>query len=196
MFKTTRRAFEVDGRARADVGPEITASFFALVRTSPALGQPFTGGRKRGRHRAEGHSEPWVLADSVRGGSRRGGPRPRVRRAAVLDRRGDAGELLVLDPDVQFWVPLTFTAPQRGRHRGDAPHLRVAPHGPSRAGRGRRTSAGSGRRSQRREAERFPDIRPIWDNTRFHTVVVRLHETLVRDVSSILIRWAEPSSCC
>ena len=168
-------------------GLEVTASFFALVRTSPALGRAFTEADGE-----TGSEQKIILSHGLWQTAYAADPAV-VGRDLELDGRPFTivgvmpARFSFFDPDVRFWVPLTFTAPQRSV---DTPATRLS-YGWYHVG---RLAPGADLEQAQAQVdalnaanvERFPDIRAIWINTRFHTVVVRLHETLVRDVSGIL----------
>ena len=101
------------------------------------------------------------------------------------------------DSDVRFWLPLTFTQEQRIE---DIARTRLT-YGWYHMGRLRAGADVAQAQAQvdalnAANSAAFPDIAPIWANTRFHTIVVPLHDALVREVSGILyLLWGGAHSC-
>ena len=189
MFRTARRAIRIDDRAEHTSGLEVTPSFFALVRTLPALGRAFTD------QDAEIGNEQKVILSHGLWQQAYGADPAVIGRDIELDGRPftivgvmPAGFSFV-ERDARFWVPLTFSAEQRTI---DTPATRLT-YGGGLYHMGRlRPGADLALAQEQVDAlnaantERFPAIRDIWINTRFHTVVVALQEMLARDVSAIL----------
>jgi putative ABC transport system permease protein len=187
MFHPTRRSIIVDDRAQQTSGLEVTASFFTLVRTAPALGRAFTEAD------TETGSEQKVILSHALWQQAFGGDARAVGREMELDgRRFTIVGVMPMgfsffDRDVRFWLPLTFTQAQRLE---DTRTTRLT-YGWYQVGRLR---AGADIREAQAQVDAlnaansaaFPEIAPIWTGTRFSTVVVRLHDALVRDVSATL----------
>jgi predicted permease len=187
MFYPTRRSIIVDDRAQQTAGLEVTASFFTLVRTAPALGRTFTEAD------SDTGSEQKVILSHALWQQAFADEPSAVGREIELDGRRftivgvmPAG-FSFFDRDVRFWLPLTFTQAQRLE---DTLTTRLT-YGWYQVGRLR---AGAGIAEAQAQVDAlnaannaaFPEIAPIWAGTHFHTVVVRLHDALVRDVSGIL----------
>jgi predicted permease len=187
MFRTTRRAIVLDERAQQTAGLEVTPSFFTLVRTPPALGRAFAEADSE-----IGNEQKVILSDAL------------WRQAFAADPNAIGGELELdgrrftivgvmpagfsfFDRNVRFWLPLTFTPAQRLE---DTRTTRLT-YGWYQVGRLR-----PGAELAEAQAEidalnaantaAFPEVAPIWTGAQFHTVVVRLQDALVRDVSEIL----------
>jgi putative ABC transport system permease protein len=187
MFRTTRRAIEIDSRAEQTPGLEVTASFFTLVRTFPGVGRAFTDADGE-----TGNEQKVILSHGMWQQVFAADPQI-LGRDLELDGRlftivgvMPAG-FSFFDPEVRFWVPLTFTPAQRLE---DVPATRLR-YGWYHVGRLRDGADIEQAQAQvdalnAANVDAFPDIRDIWVNTRFHTVVVSLHDALVRDVSRIL----------
>ena len=94
-----------------------------------------------------------------------------------------------LDPDVMVWLPLAFTADQRSdsqRHSNNWSYLaRLKPGATIQQARQEIDALNA------RNLDRFPALKQILINARFHTVVDLLQAHLVRDVrKTLLILWA------
>jgi predicted permease len=187
MFRTTRRAIENDGRAEQTAGLEVTASFFTLVRTAPALGRAFTEADSDA-----GNEQRIILSHGLWQQAFAADPSAIGREIELDGRRFEIAGVMpegfsFFDPDVRFWLPLTFTQAQRIE---DTATTRLT-YGWYHMGR-LRTDADVAQAQAQVDAlnaansAAFPGIAPIWANTRFHTIVVPLHDALVRDVSAIL----------
>lgn len=186
MFRATRRAIEIEDRAEQIAGFEVTASFFALVRTSPAVGRPFTDADA-----AIGNEQKVILSHGIWEQAYAADPKV-VGRDIELDGRPFTivgvmpPGFAFFDSEARFWVPLAITDAQKV----DNPTTRLT-YGFYHMGRLRPDAHVAQAQAQvdalnAANTERFPGIRDIWVNTQFHTVVVPLHDALVRDVSRIL----------
>ena len=187
MFHPTRRSIVVDDRAQQTAGLEVTPSFFTLVRTAPALGRTFTDAD------SESGSEQKVILSHALWQRAFAGEPSAVGREIELDGRRftivgvmPAG-FSFFDRDIRFWLPLTFTQAQRLE---DTRTTRLT-YGWYQVGRLRAGADVTEAQTQvdalnGANAAAFPEIAPIWAGTHFHTVVVPLHDALVRDVSGIL----------
>ena len=94
-----------------------------------------------------------------------------------------------LDPDVMVWLPLAFTADEKSdsqRHSNNWSYLaRLKPGATIEQARQEIDALNA------RNLDRFPALKQILINARFHTVVELLQAHLVRDVrSTLLILWA------
>jgi putative ABC transport system permease protein len=89
-----------------------------------------------------------------------------------------------LDPDIKVWLPLAFTAQQRSdnqRHSNNFSYLaRLKPGATVEQARQQIDALNA------RNLDRFPALKQILINARFHTVVVPLQQFLVRDVRGTL----------
>src|SRR6185436_7947656 len=94
-----------------------------------------------------------------------------------------------MDPDVKLWTPLAFTPEQKSDD---------ARHNNSWTMVGRLKSGASVSVAQQqidalnaRNLDRFPALKQILINAGFHTVVVALHQDLVREIRpTLLMLWA------
>jgi len=89
-----------------------------------------------------------------------------------------------LDPDVKLWMPLAFTAQQKSdesRHSNNWSYLaRLKPTATIAQARQQIDALNA------RNLDRFPQLKEILINARFHTVVVPLQAHLVREIKSTL----------
>jgi hypothetical protein len=191
MLRKTRRAIDLDGLAEQAAGLEVTTSFFGLVRTPPALGRPFNEadseiGKEQQIILSHGlwqhayAADPAVIGKSI---DLNGRPFTIV---GVMP----AG-FTFFDSEARFWLPLAFTPEQRvdnttTRLTYGLYHMgRLAPGATLEQAQSQVDALNAA------NMERLPDTAVIWKNTRFHTVVVSLHDALVRDVSAALyLLWA------
>lgn len=186
LFRATRRAIQMDGRAEQTPGLEITASFFTLVRTAPALGRAFTDADSQ-----IGNEQSVILSHGLWQDAFAADPEALGRKIDLDGRQFTIVGVMpagfsFFEPDVRFWVPLTFTEGQMT----DTATTRLT-YGFYHMGRLHPDADLAQAQAQvdalnAANLERFPDIGAIWTSTRFHTIVVPLHEALVRDVSGIL----------
>jgi predicted permease len=187
MFRTTRRAVILDERAEQTAGMEVTASFFALVRTAPLLGRAFTEAD------GEAGSEQKVILSHALWQQAFTASPDVVGHDVELDGRPftvvgvmPAG-FSFFEREARFWVPLTFTQAQRLE---DTRTTRLT-YGWYQVGRLRADADIGTAQAQvdalnAANAEAFPDIAPIWLGTKFHTIVAPVHDVLVRDVADVL----------
>ena len=187
MLRTTRRAIVVEDRAEQTTGFEVTASFFRLVRTLPAEGRAFSA-----EDSEPGNEQVVILSHGLWQQAFGGDP---AVLGSDLDLDGRPFTIVgvmppdfsFFDPDARFWTPLTFTDDQR---TVDTPATRLT-YGFYHFGRLRPGADLTQAQAQidalnAANLERFPNIRDIWVNTRFHTVVIPLKDALVGDVSATL----------
>jgi predicted permease len=90
------------------------------------------------------------------------------------------------DSEVRFWLPLAFTAAQRVDNTTTRLTYGFYHMGRLAAGADLAQAQAQVDTLNAANIERMPDTGVIWKNTRFHTLVVPLHDALVRDVSDIL----------
>lgn len=89
-----------------------------------------------------------------------------------------------LDPDVRIWLPVAFSATEKSddsRHSNNWSYLaRLKPDASVEQARQQIDALNA------RNLDRFPEFKQILINAGFHTVVMPLHEVLVRDMRSTL----------
>src|SRR3954469_11191145 len=166
----------------------VTPSFFRLLRARPALGRAFTD--------AEGEvgSEQKVVLSYAFWQSQFGGDPGAIGR----DIRLEGQPFMVvgimpkgfyfLNPDVMLWRPLAFTAQQKSdesRHNNSWQNIGRLKPGASVARAQQQVDA-----INARNLDTFPALKPLLINAGFHTVVIPLQETLVRDIRGTLyLMW-------
>lgn len=162
----------------------VTPSFFALLRTPPALGRAFTD-----QEGEPGQERKVVLSDSL-WRSRFGADPAVVGRDVRLDGQpyGVVGvmpkALEALDPGTLLWRPLAFTAEQKSdatRHSNNYWNL-----GRLRPGASVRLVQAQVDALNAANLERFPQYKELLLNAGFRTVVRGFHEHLVRQVEPTL----------
>jgi predicted permease len=94
-----------------------------------------------------------------------------------------------LDPDVKLWLPLAFSAEDRSddrRHSNNWSYVARLKDGATLEQARQQIAA-----LNARNLDRFPELKEILTNARFHTVVVPLQEYLVREIRGTLyLLWA------
>ena len=166
----------------------VTPSFFRLLRVGPALGRTF--GEEDGE---VGNDKKVVLSYALWQSQFGGDPS-----AVGKELRIDSQPLTVigimpkgfyfLNPNVMLWRPIAFTAQQKSdeqRHSNNFQNI------------GRLKPGASIQRAQQqidalntRNLEKFPSLKQLLINAGFHTTVVPLQETVVRDVKPTLyLMW-------
>jgi putative ABC transport system permease protein len=187
MFRTTRRAIVLDERAQQAAGLEVTASFFTLVRTPPALGRVLTEADSE-----IGNERKVILSNALWQQAFAADPNAVGSELELDGRRFTIVGVMpagfsFFDRNVRFWLPLTFTPAQRLE---DTRTTRLT-YGWYQVGRLRPGAEVAEAQAQvdalnAANTAAFPEVAPIWTGAQFHTVVVRLQDALVRDVSGIL----------
>jgi predicted permease len=166
----------------------VTPSFFRLLRVGPALGRTF--GEEDGE---VGNDKKVVLSYALWQSQFGGDPS-----AVGKELRIDSQPLTVigimpkgfyfLNPNVMLWRPIAFTAQQKSdeqRHSNNFQNI------------GRLKPGATVQRAQQqidalntRNLEKFPALKQLLINAGFHTTVVPLQETVVRDVKPTLyLMW-------
>jgi len=166
----------------------VTPSFFRLLRVGPALGRTFA--EEDGE---VGNDKKVVLSYALWQSQFGGDPS-----AVGKELRIDSQPLTVigimpkgfyfLNPNVMLWRPIAFTAQQKSdeqRHSNNFQNI------------GRLKPGASIQRAQQqidalntRNLEKFPSLKQLLINAGFHTTVVPLQETVVRDVKPTLyLMW-------
>jgi putative ABC transport system permease protein len=166
----------------------VTPSFFRLLRVGPALGRAFS--EEDGE---VGNDKKVVLSYALWQSQFGGDPS-----AIGKELRVDSQPLTVigimpkgfyfLNPNVMLWRPIAFTAQQKSdeqRHSNNFQNI------------GRLKPGASIQRAQQqidalntRNLDKFPSLKQLLINAGFHTTVVPLQETVVRDVKPTLyLMW-------
>jgi predicted permease len=166
----------------------VTPSFFRLLRVGPALGRTFAV-----EDGEVGNDKKVVLSYALWQSQFGGDPS-----AVGKELRIDSQPLTVigimpkgfyfLNPNVMLWRPIAFTAQQKSdeqRHSNNFQNI------------GRLKPGASIQRAQQqidalntRNLEKFPSLKQLLINAGFHTTVVPLQETVVRDVKPTLyLMW-------
>ena len=166
----------------------VTPSFFRLLRVGPALGRAFS--EEDGE---VGNDKKVVLSYALWQSQFGGDPS-----AVGKELRIDSQPLTVigvmpkgfyyLNPNVMLWRPIAFTAQQKSdeqRHSNNFQHI------------GRLKPGASLQLAQQqidalntRNLEKFPALKQLLINAGFHTIVVPLQETVVRDIKPTLyLMW-------
>src|SRR6478736_5809269 len=166
----------------------VTPSFFRLLRVGPALGRTF--GEEDGE---VGNDKKVVLSYALWQSQFGGDPS-----AVGKELRIDSQPLTVigimpkgfyfLNPNVMLWRPIAFTAQQKSDEQRHSNNLQNI---------GRLKPGASIQRAQQqidalntRNLEKFPSLKQLLINAGFHTTVVPLQETVVRDVKPTLyLMW-------
>jgi predicted permease len=166
----------------------VTPSFFRLLQVAPALGRTFS--EQEGE---VGNDKKVVLSYALWQSQFGGDPG-----AIGKDLRIDGQPVTVigvmpksfyfLNPNVMLWRPLAFTAQDKSDDRRHSNNFQNI---------GRLKPGASIQRAQQqidainaRNLEKFPQLKPLLINAGFHTTVVPLQETLVRDIKATLyLMW-------
>ena len=167
---------------------QATPSFFRLLRVGPALGRAFT------EQDGEVGNDKKVILSYALWQSQFGGD-PGV---VGKELRIDSQPMTVIDvmpkgfyflnPTVMLWRPLAFTPQQKSdeqRHSNNYQNIgRLKPGASIQRARQQIDALNT------RNLEKFPALKPLLINAGFHTTVVPLQETVVRDVKATLyLMW-------
>jgi predicted permease len=166
----------------------VTPSFFRVAGVSPQLGRTFND-----QEGEIGNEFVVVLSDSF-WRSRFGGEPSVLGRELRLDGRAHTvvgvmpPRFRPTDDDVELWTPMTFTAEQRSddsRHSNNALYLaRLKPGATLQQAQSQIDALNAA------NLDRFPQFREVIVNARFHTIVNRLQDQMVRDVKATLyLMW-------
>jgi predicted permease len=163
-------------------GMAATPSLFRLLRVAPALGRAFTDnegeiGSAQKVMLSYGLWQKLYAGDaSVLGRDLRLNGRP-FAIVGVMPRN-----FLFVDPEVRFWIPLAFTAPQKqGRHNNNWSNVGRIKPGATLAQVQSQVDA-----LNAANLERFPQWKEILTNAGFRTQVLPLKELLVKEVRGTL----------
>jgi predicted permease len=188
LFNHESLTVDHDGTPDRIAAVNATPSFFRVLGVTAALGRTFTdeegevGNEKKvvisdALWRSHFGADPGVVGRDLR---LDGEPHTIV---GVMPRR-----LQVLEPSVQLWRPLAFTAEQKSdahRHSNNYTHV-----GRLKPGATREQAQAQIDALNAANLERFPQFREILVNAGFHTIVVGWHERLVRSVKPTLsLMW-------
>lgn len=175
---------EAEAPERVSAG-EVTPSYFDLARIAPVRGRTFT------EEDGEVGQEQKAILSHPLWQRLFAGDEGILGRDLRLDGRpytvvGVMPEGFRLPPsDVDLWIPASFTAEQRSDDRRHSNNFGMLG----------RLAAGASLQQVRqqvdqvnaRNAERFPELRQILEDARFHTVVVGLEDDLVREIRPRLV---------
>ena len=166
----------------------VTPSFFRVLRAGPLIGRTFT------EDEGEIGKGQRVILSYAFWQSAFGGDRAITGRDIRLDGQPFTvvgvmpQDFVYLRPDVMLWKALAFTPLQKSdqaRHSNSFQQIgRLKP--------GATVARAQAEIDALNEAtlERFPQFKDLVLNTGFHTIVVRLHDELVRDVkASLYLMW-------
>ena len=188
LFTHDNRSVDQGGVAARVESYTVTPSFFKVAGVLPQLGRVFTD-----EEGEIGHELVVVLSDAY-WRSQFGGDRNAIGRELRIDGRPHT-VLGVMPPgfrphddDTAMWTPMTFTAEERSdeqRHSNNAVFI------------ARLKREATLEQAQRQidalnaaNLERFPQSREVLTNARFHTVVIRLQDQMVKDIRPILyLMW-------
>ena len=184
MYRGSSASLDQNGAPARLVAMNVTPSFFRLLRTAPALGRTFSDAEGE-----IGQQHVVVLSDGLWRAAFGGDPG-----AVGRDVRLDGQPYTIVgvmprsfqfvDDTVQLWRPLAFTPEQRSdgsRHSNSWNNI------------GRMKAGATLQQAQQeidtlnaRNLDRFPQYRQLPIDARFHTSVVRLQDSLVRDIRPTL----------
>jgi predicted permease len=191
FFRPQNRAIRIADQAEQIRGLEVTPEFFSLIRTGVALGRPFV------IEDMELGKEAQIILSFDFWQRVYAGDITAIGRSIDVDSRPFLivgvmpSGFSFFDPDVRFWVPIAFTTEQKVESA--ATRLTYGWYHMGRLAPGVDLAQAQAQVDALNAAnlERFPDLRSLLVNLRFHTLVVPLQETLVRDIRETLyLLWA------
>jgi predicted permease len=188
LFRQDNRSVDQGGVAARVESMTVTPSFFTVAGVSPQIGRTFTD-----QEGEIGNESVVVLSDAF-WRSQFGSERSAIGRELRVDGRPHTvvgvmpPRFRPLDEDTAMWTPMTFTPEQRSdeqRHSNNAVFI------------ARLTPGATVQQAQRQidalnaaNLERFPQLKDVLINARFHTVVTRLQDQMVQDIRPILyLMW-------
>jgi putative ABC transport system permease protein len=182
VFKERDQTVELNGLPQRIHGMVVTPSWFQLLRVSPALGRPFSDeegevGRDHEVILSHGLWEQLYGGDkSALGRDLRISGQP-FRIVGVMPKGFD-----FIDPEVQLWMPLAFTAEQKTQHHSNNwYHIgRLKPGATLPQAQAQVNSIND------ENLERFPEFKELLINAGFHTVVTPLQDLLTAGVKRAL----------
>jgi len=182
LFRTTSQVMRQDEAPTPVTGMMVTPGLFSLLRVSPAMGRGFTeADGEKGNERKVILSE--ALWQKLFGGDRGAiGKEVRLSDRAYTVVGVMPRGFLFYDPEVRFWVPLSFT-PEEKEARHSNSHFYVG-----------RLAAGATPEQVRQQVaavnhsllDRNPDFKEALINAGFYTRVDRLQDLMVKDVRDTL----------
>ena len=166
----------------------VTPSFFRLLRVAPALGRTLVDDDGK-----VGNDKQVVLSYAL-WQSQFGGDPSAIGKTLRID--GTPFTVVgimpkgfyFLNPDVMLWRPLAFTDQQKSdqqRHNNSYQHIARLKPGATIARAQQQVDA-----INARNLDRFPQLKPVLINAGFHTIVLPLQESLVREIKPTLyLMW-------
>jgi predicted permease len=188
LYNGSSRSLDENGTPMRVRGQNVTTSFFRLLRVSPAIGRDFVD-----QDGEVGNARKVILSYALwqtlfAGDSSAIGKDVRLDGVAFTVVGIMPRGFLFVDPDVMLWTPLAFTPQQKSdaqRHSNNFQDI------------GRLKPGASVEQAQQQinalnaaNLERFPQYRELLINAGFHTTVVPLQDSLVRDIRPTLyLMW-------
>jgi predicted permease len=188
LLSAQNRSLDVNGTPAQVRVMQVTPSFFRLAQVPPALGRTFA------EDEGEPGKERTVVLSHALWQSQFGADPQVLGRELRLDSRPYAivgvmpSRFVLIEPDIQLWTPLAFTAEQRSDERRHSNNFRNI-------GRLKRGATIEQAQTQidalnTANLKRFPQWREIVTNAGFTTIVRRLQDDLVKDVkASLYLLW-------
>ncbi len=182
LYRSEGVTLDLNGSPQRVTGMTVTPSFFALVRTQPALGRSFTeqegeiGNERKvilsdGLWRQMFGADPGALRKTVRMGGRE------FAVVGVMPRG-----FQFMDPEVVLWFPLAFSAEaKQARHSNNWHFVGRMKPGVKMAQVQAEVDA-----VNRANLERYPEFKEILINAGYHSPVEPLEWILIRDVRRTL----------
>jgi predicted permease len=188
LFRHDNRSVDQGGMAARVESYTTTPSFFKVAGVPPQLGRAFTD-----QEGEIGHELVVVLSDAY-WRSQFGGDRSAIGRELRIDGRPHTVVGVMPpgfrphDDDTAMWTPMTFTPMERSdgqRHSNNAVFIaRLKPGATVQQAQSQIDSLNAA------NLERFPQFREVLVNARFHTIVIRLQDQMVKEIRPILyLMW-------
>ena len=188
FFNGANQSIDQNGMPSRIRVTRVTPSFFRLLRVAPALGRTLVEDDGR-----VGNDRQVVLSYAL-WQSQFGGDPGAIGKTLRMD--GTPFTVVgvmpkgfyFLNPDVMLWRPLAFTDEQKSdqqRHNNSYQNIARLKPGATIARAQQQVDA-----INARNLDRFPQLKPLLLNAGFHTVVIPLQESLVRDIKATLyLMW-------
>jgi predicted permease len=188
LVRHDNRGVDQGGIAARVESHTVTPSFFTVAGVLPQLGRVFTD-----EEGEIGHEQVVVLSDAY-WRSQFGGDRNAIGRELRIDGRPHTVVGVMPpgfrphDDDTAVWTPMTFTAEERSdeqRHSNNAVFIaRLKRDAPLEQAQRQIDALNAA------NLERFPQSTEVLTNARFHTVVIRLQDQMVKDIRPVLyLMW-------